>query len=520
MNYKTTKAWQQYERGKEYKRRIGLYETIRQNERFYRGDQWGSGADDLPKPVFNVVKRITDYLICSVASGEISIHYSGENLPFVSDSELRSRIADGIDILTKNAAYRWEETKMPRKIYRMLTDAAVAGDAVLYSYWDPDIRSGQRYSGDIATELIDNVNLFVSDVNRADIQSQEYIILSGRDSVMRLRAEAEKYGVDKRDILKILSDSETDSQSGSMASFELEGDEEAKATYLIKFWREGGEVMFEKSTKECVIRRCATGLTLYPVAYFSWTPVKNSFHGAAPISAIIPNQKYINRAYAMVMKHMTDTAFSKVIYDKTRIPEWSNEVGEAIGAVGGTNVSDAVSVVGVGQMQNGYLELIHSALANTKELVGATDTALGNVTPTNTSAIMAVQEASKSSLEQLRIALIGCIEDLANIWADMMCRYYPSDRLLKYREGGEVMASSVDFELLRKSLVLANVDICDMTKYSASTAQSLLDKLLDGGYISARQYIERLPSGAFNDRQGLIDELSREKRGAEDEQGQ
>ena len=44
----------------------------------------------------------------------------------------------------------------------------------------------------------------------------------------------------------------------------------------------------------------------------------------------------------MAMKHMTDTAFSKVIYDKSKIPEWSNEVGEAIGAVGGGNMAGAI----------------------------------------------------------------------------------------------------------------------------------------------------------------------------------
>ena len=37
-NNNQTTAWQLYENGKEYKRRIGLYETVRQNERFYRGD--------------------------------------------------------------------------------------------------------------------------------------------------------------------------------------------------------------------------------------------------------------------------------------------------------------------------------------------------------------------------------------------------------------------------------------------------------------------------------------------------
>ena len=56
-----TKTWQQYEAGKEYKRRIGLYEKVRANERFYRGEQWtGQEGAELPKPVFNLVKRIVD----------------------------------------------------------------------------------------------------------------------------------------------------------------------------------------------------------------------------------------------------------------------------------------------------------------------------------------------------------------------------------------------------------------------------------------------------------------------------
>ena len=38
--FEETAAWQQYEAGRSYKRRIGLYETVRTNERFYRGIQW------------------------------------------------------------------------------------------------------------------------------------------------------------------------------------------------------------------------------------------------------------------------------------------------------------------------------------------------------------------------------------------------------------------------------------------------------------------------------------------------
>jgi len=61
MNEQTTTAWQQYEAGKEYKRRIGFYEKARTNERFYKGDQWYESNSDLPRPVFNLVRRIADF---------------------------------------------------------------------------------------------------------------------------------------------------------------------------------------------------------------------------------------------------------------------------------------------------------------------------------------------------------------------------------------------------------------------------------------------------------------------------
>jgi hypothetical protein len=208
----------------------------------------------------------------------------------------------------------------------------------------------------------------------------------------------------------------------------------------------------------------------------------------------------------MAMKHMTDTAFSKVIYDKSKIPEWSNEVGEAIAVVGATNVSDAVSVVGVGKMQENYLELIENAVASTKELMGATETALGNIAPTNTSAILALKETSRVTLEQVTVAICKCIEEIANIWADMMCAYYSDDRLVPYEEGEETVAEKIDFERLRLSLIRARVEVGEATTYSASTALAILDKLLDGGHISAKEYIEHLPNGFVLDRDMFIKE--------------
>lgn len=503
MNNKLTKTWNQYEAGKEYKRRISLYETVRRNERYYRGDQWSSGGD-LPKPVFNIVRRVADYLIGTVSSGRIGIRYSDDNLPYARSSEEASLIASGIEAMTKNAAYRWERCKMDHLITGILKDAALSGDGVLYCYWDPDAESGQLYSGDIVTEAIDSTNVFPADVNRPDIQSQEYIILSGRASVSSLKREAEANGVPSD---AIVADSEFSVSAGELSSVELGGADEGKATYLIKFWREDGLVCFEKSTRDCVIRRAKTPCRLYPIAYFNWYPTKNSFHGTSPVSGMIPNQNFINRAFAMVMKHMTDTAFSKVVYDKTKIPEWTNKVGEAIAAVGGGNVGDAVSVVGVGQLQNGYMEIIDRAVEMTKELSGATESALGNVIPTNTSAILALQESAKLPLESVRSSLGRCVEDLACIWADMMCAYYPKERLIPHRTDEGLKLAFADFSLLSRSLIRASVELGAISSYSDSGTQAVLDKLLEGGHITPLQYVEQLPPGALPNREALADML-------------
>lgn len=507
------KAWQQYESGKEYKRRISLYETVRTNERFYRGEQWQYGeGKDLPKPVFNIVYRIINYLVCSVASANVSLRFTDESLPFAKSGEQAELIGKGVNVLTENTAYRWKKEGMDRKMLQLLTDAAISGDGFIYCYWDSTQKSPQRFEGDIATALIDSVNVFPADVNKPDIQSQEYIILAGRSAVGSLRNEARAAGVGEDEISKILPDEEYSAQSGDMAKFELTGDDESKTTYIIKFWREDGKVVFEKSTKDCVIRRGKTDCRLYPLAHLCWTPVKNSFHGASPITSLIPNQKFINRAYAMVMKHMTDTAFSKVVYDKSKIPEWSNEVGEAIASYGGS-VADSVSVVGVGEMQSGYMELIESAVSLTKELTGATDSALGTLEANNTSAILALQETSRIPLEQIRSSYYRLIEDIANIWADMMCSYYPSERLLPCYSKGEMKAERVEFSVLKNDILCAEAEVAEISRFSASSVQNMLDKLLDGGYISPADYVKRLPIGSLVDRDGLLEEIERKERG-------
>ncbi len=501
-----TKTWQEYEAGKEYKRRIGLYETVRRNERFYRGKQWSEPDGELPRPVFNLIRRITDYLICAVVPGDLSIQYTDDKLPFLENREQRERVREGLKILDQNAAYRWKRGGMQALTYKALLDAALSGDGVFYCYWDGAREVGQPFAGDIKTMLIDNTDLFVADINSTDLQAQEYLILSGRASSEALRREALENGVDEHEANSILPDATSELQSGELSAYELRG--AGKTTYLIKFFREGDEVIFEKSTRDCLIKRVHTGLKYYPVAYFNWYPAKGSFHGSAPVSDMIANQKYINTAYAMMMKHMYDTAFSKVIYDKSRIPEWSNEVGEAIAAMGGGNVSDAVSVVGVGKMQEGYLDLITNVIETTKDLMGATEAALGDADANNTSAILVLQEASKLSLKQVSASFCRCIGELASIWSDMLCTYCPPEKLLLTEDGDGISARSPDYRLLKNELLHASAEIGQTSTYTPAATVALLDKLLDKGQLGVKEYLELLPVGSISNREELLRKIS------------
>ena len=500
-------AWRAYEAGKAYKQRIGLYETVRRNERFYRGDHWYGVNADLPRPIFNYIRRITDHQVASVIGGDVSISYSDESLPFIASPEAKRATMHGIDVLNRNTAWRWKHAKMEALSYQALLDAAISGDGVFYCWWDPDHRNGHAFDGDIHTDVVDSTNLFVADVNSSDIQSQKYIMLAGRATVESLRHEALLAGVSEKEVARIVSDEENmGTYAADLGKNELNGEE--KATFLIRFFRENGEVIFEKTTKNCLIRRANTGLRLYPVAYFHWHNAKNCFHGTPSVSDMVANQKCINTAYAMALKHMQSTAFSKVVYDKTRIPEWSNEVGEAIGAVGGGNMADAVSVVGVGQMQSNYLDLISDVIENTKGMMGATDSALGDERAHNTSAILTLQSAASVSLEHVRVHFCRCIGELAAIWADMLCTYCPGERMISVLEkNGEVGAQAFDYALLKNALINTSVHVGSLDRYSPASTVSTLNKLLDDGHLSVAEYIELLPMGMLVNREAILEKI-------------
>ena len=194
---------------------------------------------------------------------------------------------------------------MDKKNQSGLKDAALTGDYIMYFYWDPDIKTGQDFTGDISCEIIDSVNFFPGNPNLCDIQKQPYIILSVRELTSALRKEAIKNGRTKEEVELITPDEENLYNAGDMSKIELDGMD--KTTALIKFYKnENGQVMFTKVTKNAVIRdETDSQLKLYPVALMNWEEKKNCIHGLSEVYGLKPNQLFINKAFAQAMLNST-----------------------------------------------------------------------------------------------------------------------------------------------------------------------------------------------------------------------
>lgn len=497
-----TEDWLLFEKGKEYNYSIDLYSTVNRNERFYRGDQWtGVDAGGLPKPVFNIFKRIIGYYISNIMQSRTAIRYNYAS-PFGNKGGVSKEEAVEItEIINKIIGVKADKLKLNELLYSALTDAALSGDAIAYTYWDRSVKTGQPFTGDFRTVLVDNTNVFFGNPNSKNVQTQPYILISSRETVASLIKAARENGVSEKEIGKIRPDDDTATQSGDMAAKELEG---TKCTALIKLWKdENGKVCYRKSVKNAVIcPETVTPLTMYPVCFMNWTAVKNSWHGQAVATGLIENQIFINKGFAMAMKHMMDTAFSKVVYDSTIIDNWTNKVGEAI-AVNGS-VDSVAKVLPAGQMQSGMLELLSMAISHTKEFMGATDTALGDVDPKNTSAIIALQQASAMPLENIKRNLFCFAEAIGLVWLDFIFAYYDDMRLI---ETGEDGYEALPLSRYKRFAFDCQVEAGTASYWSEIASLNTLDALLQTGKIGMKQYLERIPDKLIPMKAELLEEV-------------
>jgi len=485
--------------------------------------QWeGVQANGLPTPQFNVLKRVTGFVVANIVSDNIRINAA----PLASYPE-DDKLIDPVRIVNDEFEALTEQNRLPALSKEFARDAAVRGDGCIYSWWDEDADAGPNGKGRIRCEMVENTRVFFGNPNDRRVQEQPWIMLEKREIVRNAKRRAKKHGSENWQ--QIMPD---DENTLGMDSIKRTDD---KVTSVQLFWKDDdtGEIWCYEFTHNCVIREAWNlNIRLYPFVWLNWDYVADCYHGQAMLTGLIPNQIFINKAWAMSMLSIMRSAWPKVVYDKTRVSHWDNRVGGAIGVAG--NVDSVAKNIDPAQVPPQVFQYISAAVSQTEESLGATEAALGEGKAYNTSAILSLQKAASTPQELTKQNLYQQIEDLARIWLEFMAEYYGTrtvdmtltdemrelfEQVNALNEAAGKPAMKIpqttpvdfDFGMLKDHPFSVKIDVGASSYYSEIASLQTLDNLLLNQRISTVQYLERIPDGNIAGRRKLIEELKQEE---------
>ena len=224
-------AWKLYEDGRNYNNRLvpSQYDLVETNTEFFVGNQWLHLPDTpamrgLPKPTFNILKRIASLFIASLTSSGVALRF--DPLAYYDGSNIADPNHDAAAIANAEVANLLEKFKMEYRVRDALFDGAQTGDYCAHFWFDPDARpyggAFGAHRGEIQMELVDGINVMFGNPNDRRTEPQPYILLVGRDTVEHLRWEAERFQKNK----SLYKSGEANSSKGELLEASFQPDAE------------------------------------------------------------------------------------------------------------------------------------------------------------------------------------------------------------------------------------------------------------------------------------------------------
>lgn len=474
--------------------------------------QWeGVQSNGLPTPVFNFLKRVVLFSVANISTDNLKLWAR----PMASSGQQTTRVLETVaDILNDQFAAIFEFNHIGGVLREFTRNAAVDADGCTYTYWDEDVETGQTSKGAIRTEVLQNTQVLFGNPNNRDVQSQPYILIERRMLLKEARKRAKRYGNDPTAINADNKDSGStymDSMSGSGT----------KVTVILRLWKdeETGTIHAYECTRQAEIRGDTDlGIKLYPITWMPWDFVQDCYHGQAMITGLIPNQIFVNKLFALSMISMMTLAYPKIVYDSTKVAKWTNRVGGAIPVNG--SVEGVAKIIDPAAVSPQISQFIELAISYTQKFLGASDVALGDTRPDNTSAIIALQRAAATPMELTKQSLLQSIEDLGRIYMEFMGEYY-GERYVEISNpyDQQKIAVPFDFSTLKTIPFTIGLDAGAASYWSEIAAMQTLDNLLMQGKISTVEYLKRLPAGQITDKEALIATMQREQMMMQQAQG-
>ena len=513
---KETEVWQLYQRGKSYLYMMNVYSDTDKNHRMYNGNQWEGLKIKSIEPVqLNFIKPIVKYKVAVINQNLWGIVYNSDNF----EENFRDTASQLCKLLNQKAANIWEKDRMDMKVRKISKESAINDEAPMYLRYETDKDMP-------ISEIISKNDIYYGDENNSEIQSQPYILIRQRKSVIEARRIAENEGVAKEELEKIIGDNQTWEEAGEQAKYEVDD----KVTIITKFYKNNGRVYYTMSTRYLdIIKDKNSVLTRYPIVHMLWDDKAGSARGEGEVRNLIPNQLEVNKTLMRRALVAKQTAYPQKIVKIDAIENDSD-----IDTVGGTikvkgkeveDVKKMFSVTQPTQMSSDVEALQNDLIKTTRELAGAGDITTGSVNPETASgkAILAVQNASQQPLVEQMAALKDFIEQVALIWLDMLITYNPNGMILQDKSVDQITGQEtitpikVNEEALAKLKASVKIDITPISAYDKYAQELSIENLLKGGWFSPDKigqletYVEALPDNSTMPKQQLLEIIKKEK---------
>lgn len=513
---KETEVWQLYQRGKSYLYMMNVYSDTDKNHRMYNGNQWEGLKIKSIEPVqLNFIKPVVKYKVAVINQNLWGIVYNPDNF----EEDFRDTASQLCKLLNLKAANIWEKDRMDIKIRKISKEAAINDEAPMYLRYDNDKKMP-------ISEKISKNDIYYGDENNSEIQTQPYILIRQRKSVIEARNLAASEGVPKEELEKIIGDNQTWEEAGDQAKYEVDD----KVTIITKFYKNNGKVYYTMATRYLdIIKDENSGLTRYPIAHMLWEDKEGSARGEGEVRNLIANQIEVNKTLMRRALVAKQTAYPQKIVNVDAIenPSAVDTVGGTI-KVKGKQVEDVKKMFATTQpmQMSSDVELLQNDLIKTtRELAGAGDITTGAVNPETASgkAILAVQNASQQPLVEQMASLKDFIEQIALIWLDMIITYNPNGLILQDKSINQITGEEtitpikVNEEALTKLKASVKIDITPISAYDKYAQELSMENLLKGGWFSSQKigqletYVEALPDNSTMPKQQLLELIKKVK---------
>lgn len=485
-----TSTWELYEKSVNFLQRLNLYGNTDTFNRFYIGDQWyGLKLSKSVEPVcLNIIQQIVKQKTSIVTENLFAINYSPEN----GDSqEFIQNASDVCASLNRYASKIWDFDQMDYKVKLWAKKNAIVGQAICYVNY-----ANQRP----INEDINNVDIMFGDENNADIQSQPYILIRQRKTILDVKNYA-KDKVSEEQLKYIVGDNDTSTISGQ--TDELED----KVWLLTKFWKDKkGQVHYTKSVKFLDIEEdVPMGISLYPIAIWNWEDREGSARGVGEVEYLKANQMEINKTIMRRLITVKNTAYPQKVINEDAIQNVNdvNKVGATVRFkdMGSTRASDVFMNTTPAQMSTDAEKVQSELISYTKDLTNVSEATTGNIDPSRSSgrAILAVQQAQNQPLTDQVIGLKKFLEDIARIWFEYW-KKNSKDVVVFYKRKDEItgeeiiVEDKVDKNVMKQLQAFVKVDITPRGAYDRYAQELSLENLMSGGFIQFPEYVESLDS--------------------------